>query len=99
MPLLHVREARTVRWGAERIPHPQLLKDFNLHSPTPTPHSNYSPQPFNFSTFQLFNFKLETSNYLAYFTVTRRVTSLTPNSGPMPERVRTLSVYSPGISA
>ena len=25
MPLLHVREARTVRWGAEGIPHPQLV--------------------------------------------------------------------------
>ena len=41
MPLLNGREARTIRWGAERIPHPQLLKDFNVRSPT--------FQPFNLS--------------------------------------------------
>ena len=29
--------------GAERIPHPQLLKDFNLHSSTSTSHFNSSP--------------------------------------------------------
>ena len=42
MPLLNGREARTIRWGAERIPHPQLLKDFNVRFPT----------------FQLFNLSL-----------------------------------------